>query len=50
MFAGMTVYATLTKRNVAGWANYLVMGLWGLIIASLVNMLLGSTMTWSSAL
>lgn len=44
MFAGMTVYATLTKRNVAGWANYLVMGLWGLIIASLVNMLLGSTM------
>ena len=44
MFAGMTVYATTTKRNVAGWGSYLVMGLWGLIIASLVNMLLGSSM------
>lgn len=44
MFAGITVYATVTKRKVASWSSYLIMGLWGLIIASLVNMFLGSTM------
>lgn len=44
MFVGMTVYATVTKRDVSSWSRYLVMGLWGLIIASFVNLLFGSTM------
>ena len=38
MFVGCSVYATFTKRNVARWGSYLVMGLWGLIVASLVTL------------
>ena len=43
MFAGMTVYAAVSKKNIAGWTRYLMMGLWGVIIATLVNMFLGSS-------
>ena len=38
MFLGASVYGTLTKRNLASWGNYLFMGLWGLIIASVVSL------------
>ncbi len=44
MFVGMTVYASVSKRNIASWSRYLMMGLWGLIIASLLNFLFRSTM------
>ncbi len=37
MFAGMSVYAMSTKRNLSGLGYYLRMALWGLIIASLMN-------------
>lgn len=43
MFVGMTVYATFTKRNIASWGNWLVMGLWGVIIATMINLFLGSS-------
>lgn len=43
MFLGMSLYASFTKRNLASWSTYLVMGLWGLIIASLVNIFLASS-------
>jgi FtsH-binding integral membrane protein len=42
-FAGMSVYAITTKRDLSGLGTYLVMGLWGLIIASVVNIFLNSS-------
>ncbi|MBO7429933.1 MAG: Bax inhibitor-1/YccA family protein [Spirochaetia bacterium] len=42
-FGGMCLYAMTTKRNLATMGNYLGMALWGLIIASLVNMFLKSS-------
>ncbi len=39
-FAGMSIYATVTKRDLSSWGNYLIMGIWGIIIASLVNIFL----------
>ncbi|MGE0075733.1 MAG: Bax inhibitor-1/YccA family protein [Sphaerochaetaceae bacterium] len=41
-FGGMSFYGMTTKRDLDGIGHYLVMGLWGIIIASLVNMFLGS--------
>ncbi len=43
MFGGMSLYAMTTKRDLNKVGSYLVMGLWGLIIASLINMFLGSS-------
>jgi FtsH-binding integral membrane protein len=42
MFGGMSVYGLVTKSDLMKTANYLVMGLWGVIIASVVNMFLKS--------
>jgi len=39
-FGAMSVYGFVTKRNLASWGNLLLMGLLGLIIASLVNVFL----------
>lgn len=41
-FGGMSVYGMTTKRDLDGIGHYLIMGLWGIIIASLINMFLGS--------
>ena len=41
MFGGLTVYAGVTKRNIASWGTYLMMGLWGIIIAGAINMVFG---------
>jgi hypothetical protein len=41
-FAGMSLYATVTKRDLAGIGRYLIYGLWGIIVASLVNFFLRS--------
>lgn len=38
LFGGMSLYGMTTKRQLDGIGHYLVMGLWGLIIASLINM------------
>ncbi|MFA6846046.1 MAG: Bax inhibitor-1/YccA family protein [Sphaerochaetaceae bacterium] len=43
MFAGMSVYAMTTKRDLSGWGYYLMVSLWGLIIASVMNMFFHST-------
>jgi hypothetical protein len=46
-FAAMSVYALTTRRDLSGLSSYLMMGLWGIIIASLVNMFLRSPgMDW----
>jgi FtsH-binding integral membrane protein len=41
-FAGMSVYASVTRRDLAKVGTYLVYGLWGIILASLVNLFLKS--------
>ncbi len=42
LFGAMSLWAVTTKKDLAGWGHYLMMGLVGLIIASLVNMFLRS--------
>ncbi len=42
MFTAMSIYGYTTKRDLSSWGSFLFMGLIGLIIASLVNMFLGS--------
>jgi FtsH-binding integral membrane protein len=41
-FAAMSMYAMTTKRSLEGWGHYLMMGLIGVIIASVVNIFLRS--------
>ena len=42
-FAGMSLYGMTTKRELNGLSHYLMMGLWSLIIASLINLFLKSS-------
>ncbi len=42
MFGAMAVYGYVTKRDLSGMGSFLMMGLFGIIIASLVNLFLGS--------
>lgn len=44
MFVAMSIYGTVTKRNLSGMGNFLFMGLIGLLIAMLVNVFLANTM------
>ncbi|GHT01251.1 membrane protein [Synergistales bacterium] len=44
MFGAMSVYGLYTKRDLTSMGGFLMMGLWGLIIAMVVNMFLGSSM------
>jgi uncharacterized protein len=44
MFAAMSIYGYTTKRDLSGWGSFLFMGLIGLIIASVVNIFVGSTL------
>lgn len=44
MFAGMSVYGYVTKRNLTSMGGFLVMGAWGLVIGFVVNMFLRSSM------
>jgi hypothetical protein len=41
-FAGMSLYAVTTKRDLSRFGTYLIYGLWGILIASLVNFFLRS--------
>nr|WP_319474574.1 Bax inhibitor-1/YccA family protein [uncultured Sphaerochaeta sp.] len=43
MFAGMSLYAMTTKRDLNRIGSYLVMGIWGLIGTMVLNMFLGSS-------
>ncbi len=42
-FAGMSLYGYTTKKDLSGWGSFLMMGLIGIIIASIVNMFVGSS-------
>ncbi|UZP68869.1 Bax inhibitor-1/YccA family protein [Desulfovibrio mangrovi] len=42
MFAAMSIYGMTTKKDLTGMGQFMMMGLFGLIIASIINMFLGS--------
>ncbi len=42
-FAGMSLYGMTTKRDLNGLSHYLMMGLWSIIIVSLINLFLKSS-------
>jgi FtsH-binding integral membrane protein len=41
-FAGLSLFGYTTKKNISSWGSFLIMGLFGLIAASLLNMFLQS--------
>lgn len=41
-FAGLSLYGYTTKKDISGWGGFLIMGVIGLIVASVVNIFLGS--------
>ena len=43
MFAAMSVYGMVTKKDLSSWGSFFFMGLIGIIIASIVNMFLASS-------
>jgi FtsH-binding integral membrane protein len=43
-FGAMSVYATVTRRDLSSWGSFLMMGLIGVVIASVVNIFLHSGM------
>lgn len=43
-FGAMSVYGTVTKKSLSGWGSFLLMGLIGVIIASIVNLFMHSSM------
>jgi hypothetical protein len=48
MFLSMSVYGMVTKRNLDGLGSFMFMGLIGIIIASIVNLFIGSTVLESA--
>jgi hypothetical protein len=42
-FAGLSLFGYTTKKDLSGWGSFLIMGVIGLIIASLVNIFLQSS-------
>jgi FtsH-binding integral membrane protein len=43
-FGAMSLYGTLTKKDLSGWGSFLFMGLVGVLIAGVVNIFMGSDM------
>lgn len=41
-FAGLSLWGYTTKKDISGWGSFLIMGVIGLIIASVLNIFLGS--------
>jgi FtsH-binding integral membrane protein len=42
-FGGMSLYGYTTKRDLTGMGSFLIMGVWGLILASIVNLFMKSS-------
>jgi uncharacterized protein len=42
-FGGLSLYGYMTRRDLSAFGSFLVMGVWGLVIAGLVNLFLQST-------
>ncbi len=43
MFGSMALYGNNTKKDLTSLGSFLIMGVWGLLIASIVNLFLGSS-------
>ena len=43
MFGGMSIYGYFTKRDLSKYGTYMIMALWGLVIAIVVNIFLKSS-------
>jgi FtsH-binding integral membrane protein len=43
MFGALSLWGYTTKRDISGWGSFLFMGLIGIILASIVNIFLGSS-------
>lgn len=43
MFGAMSLYGYMTKRDLTSWGSFLFMGLIGVVIASVVNIFVGSS-------
>ncbi len=41
-FGGMSLYGMVTKRDLSGMGSFMMMGLWGILLALIVNMFIGS--------
>ncbi len=41
-FAGLSLWGYTTKKDLSGWGTFLMMGVIGLIVASIINIFLGS--------
>ena len=41
-FAGLSLWGYTTKKDISGWGGFLIMGVIGLIVASVINLFLGS--------
>ncbi|OIQ42422.1 MAG: hypothetical protein BM560_08385 [Roseobacter sp. MedPE-SWde] len=39
-FAGLSLWGYTTKKDISGWGSFLIMGVWGLLAASLLNFVL----------
>ena len=42
-FGGLSLYGYTTQKDLSGWGSFLIMGLIGIIIASLVNLFIASS-------
>lgn len=43
MFAAMSIYGLVTKRDLTGMGSFMMMGVFGILIAMVVNMFVGSS-------
>jgi len=51
MFAAMAIYGLVTKRDLTGMGSFMMMGVFGIIIASIVNIFLqSSSLYWTISL
>ncbi|WP_204115716.1 Bax inhibitor-1 family protein [Shimia biformata] len=41
-FAGLSLWGYTTKKDISGWGSFLIMGVIGLLVASIINIFLGS--------
>jgi FtsH-binding integral membrane protein len=42
IFAGLAVFGYTTKKNIQGWGTFLMIGMWGVFVSSIVNIFLQS--------
>jgi len=42
-FSGLSLWGYTTKKDISGWGSFLIMGVIGLIVASIVNIFLASS-------